>query len=253
VKFIGLGYHREMEPALLHHRSLAEIIPADAFVGAGLILPHPGPADNRRGSTSLQRFLFGIRPLRWDGTCPIAEITAIGGRIETFDASLSDGVQREACEEVGCDVRLASCSRTLLSRGPGELETTAIEGSEQPAAVVFRYYKAPAHQPWNAPSPGHPNYRPPSCIILFLGELTGEPLPSEELPTLIWLTPEQILETARRDVLFSELLASGTPVLRLREGYPADEHWARLTDSQEALALSLGDSAIDFFQQLQRL
>jgi 8-oxo-dGTP pyrophosphatase MutT (NUDIX family) len=191
--------------------------------------------------------------LRWDETRPIAEITAIGGRIEAFDASLSDGVQREACEEIGCDVRLVSCSRTLLSRGPGELETTAIYGSEQPAAVVFRYYKAPAHQPWSAPRQGHPNYHPPSCIILFLGELAGEPQPSEELPTLVWLTAEQILETARRDIPFGELLAAGAPVMRLWEGYPADEHWARLTDSQEALALSLGDSAIDFFQRFQRL
>jgi 8-oxo-dGTP pyrophosphatase MutT (NUDIX family) len=230
-----------MESPDLHFRSLDDVIPPDAFVGAGIILRHRG------------RFLFGIRPLRWDGARPTAEITAIGGRIEPYDASLSDGVQREACEEIGCEVRLAPCSRTLLSHGPDELYYAAIDGAEQPAAVVFRYYKAPAHQPWNAPLPGHPNYRPPSCIVLFLGELAGDPLPSEELPTLIWLTPEQILETAQQDIPFGQLVAAGAPVRRLHEGYPADGNWARMTDSHEALALSLGEAAVDFFQQLQRL
>jgi 8-oxo-dGTP pyrophosphatase MutT (NUDIX family) len=230
-----------MELPVYHPRSLSELIPPDAFVGAGVILRHRG------------RFLFGIRPLRWDGERATAEITAIGGRIEASDTSLSDGVEREACEEIGCDVRLELCARTLLSHGPGELEYAAIDGVEQPAAIVFRYYKAPAHQPWNAPRPGHPNYRPPSCIILFLGELEGDPQPSEELPTLIWLTPEQILQTAYRDIPFADLLADGAPVLRLHPGYPADDHWARMTDSQEALALSLGEAAIGFFHDLQRL
>jgi len=230
-----------MEQPVSHHSSLSELIPADAFVGAGVILRHRG------------RFLFGIRPLRWDGERATAEITAIGGRIEASDASLSDGVEREACEEIGCDVHLEPCERTLLARGPGELSYAAIGGAEQPAAIVFRYYKAPAHQPWNAPRLGQPNYRPPSRIMLFLGELTGEPQPSEELPTLIWLTPEQILQTARQDIPFGELLAAGAPVLRLHAAYPAADDWARLTDSQEALALSLGDAAIEFFQGLQRL
>ena len=231
-----------MEQPVSQYSSLSELIPPDAFVGAGVILRHRG------------RFLFGIRPLRWDGERATAEITAIGGRIEASDASLSDGVEREACEEIGCDVRLEPCERTLLSRGPGELEYAAIGGAEQPAAIVFRYYKAPAHQPWNAPRLGHPNYRPPSCIVLFLGELgDGEPQPSEELPALIWLTSEQILQTARQDIPFAELLAEGTPVLRLYAAYPAGDHWARLTDSQEALALSLGEAALDFFHGLQRL
>ena len=230
-----------MEQGEAAHRQLADFIPEDAFVGAGLILRQRG------------LFLFGIRPLRWDGQRPTVEITAIGGRIETQDASLSAGVQREACEEIGQSVSFIPCTRTLLVRGYGDLEWASIHGEEKPAAIVYRFYKAPAHQPWNAPGVGQPNYRPPSCIVLFLAELNEQPQLTEELPALIWLTPEQILETARRDIRFGDLLEAGIPILRLRQDYPAPEHWARLTDSQEALALSMEEAVLDYYYRLLRL
>ena len=230
-----------MEPDAIHPRLLAEFIPKDAFVGAGLILRHRG------------LFLFGVRPLRWDGDRPMAEITGIGGRIEAQDNSLSAGVQREACEEIGHPVRIIPCECTLLVRGHNEQEWASISGAEQPVAIVYRYYKAPPHQPWNAPAFGQPNYRPPSCIVIFLAELENEPQLTEELPALVWLTPEQILQTARQDICIGELLAAGMPIMRLRQDYPVREHWARLTDSQEALALSLDEGTLEFYNRLLRL
>ena len=62
------------------------------------------------------------------------------------------------------------------------------------------------------------------ALCLFLGELTGEPQPSEELPTLIWLTPEQSCKPPARTSRLASCWLQGrrccacrtaTPPLRL--------------------------------------
>jgi hypothetical protein len=62
-----------------------------------------------------------------------------------------------------------------------------------------------------------------------------------ELPQLIWLTAEQVLETARRDITLGELLAGGSELIHGTSPSPLLETQTRMTDSQEALALALGD------------
>lgn len=211
---------------------LADLLPSNSFLGTSLILHQAGC------------FLFGIRPPKLFADQTILEITGIGGRVETFDHTLSEGVQREACEEIAAPVSLLPCPNTLVVRGLHDIQEISLEGPERPAALVFRRHRTPPHQPW------HRDYSDSGCIAVFLGSLAGEPIPSEEIPHLIWLKPEQILLTARQDVTLGDLLAGGAGLYSLSDHNLGLDLPTRLTDSQEALALALGDTACAFYQSL---
>lgn len=222
---------RESEPV----QNLADLLPKDAFIGTSLILR----ADSR--------FLFGLRPLKRDAAGPILELTGIGGKLEPQDPTTIAGVQREAQEEIGRSVRLLSCPQTLIVRGYDQLEFVRLTGPEQPAAVVFRYHRTPAHNPWHAQNQGL------TCLVVYLGELIDEPTPTPEIPHLLWLPARLILETARRDVALGELLLEGATLVRGPQELPSLKVPVRLTDSQEALAIALGDWTIDFYHGLPDL
>jgi hypothetical protein len=202
---------------------LADIIPGDIFIGTSLII--------RRED----RFLFGIRPPKlWQGHT-VLELTGIGGGLEKEDGSFSSGVQREAQEEIDCKVKLVPVKNTLIVRGPDDVNSLALSGVERPAAIVYRNWRTPPHRPW------HPDNQGPACLVVFLGELIGWPRPAMELPHLIWLSAEQVLLTARRDVIFGDLLSAGSELIPGSSLSPQMESLTRMTDSQEALALALGD------------
>ncbi|GEM_PF-712740 len=213
---------------------LSDIVPDDTFVGTSLILRQGG------------RFLYGIRPPRAEGSRQIIELTGIGGGIEDEDESLVAGVLREAQEEIGCGVRLLPCPETIIVRSQGDVERATLRGKERPAAVVFRYYyRTPPHQPWHEDNQGE------ACLVVYLAELDGQPWPTMELPALIWLKPIHILETAQRDVPLSKLLSSGAELVEGKSGLLPEHSWARMTDSQEALALALGDDGLSFYTGLK--
>jgi len=71
-----------------------------------------------------------------------------------------------------------------------------------------------------------------------------------ELPALIWLTPQQVVDTTRDDVLLCQLLDAGVELVEARPASMPETAWVRLTDSQEALALALGDKALSFYRAL---
>ena len=213
-------------------QSLRAIVPDDIFIGTSLIL--------RQG----ERFLYGVRPVREVAGRLILELTGIGGGLEEEDKSLAAGVLREAQEEIGCAVRLLPCPNTLIVRSQNDVAHVVLEGDERPAAVVFRNYRTPPHQPW------HENNRGPACLIVFVAALEGQPWPTRELPYLLWLTPEQVLATAQDDVPLSRLLSRGAELVVEDFGPPPESSWVRLTDSQEALALALGDSTPAFYNSL---
>jgi 8-oxo-dGTP pyrophosphatase MutT (NUDIX family) len=212
--------------------SLREIVPDGVFVGTSLIL--------RQGD----RFLYGVRPAREEEGRLILELTGIGGGLESYDQSLAAGVLREAQEEMGCSVHLIPCSQTLIVRGQNYVEQVMLEDDERPAAVVFRNYRTPPHQPW------HEDSRGSACLIVFVAELAGQPWPTVEHPYLMWLTPEQILATAQADLPLHKLLSDGAGLVVGEAGPPPVSSWLRLTDSQEALALALGEQAPAFYRSL---
>jgi 8-oxo-dGTP pyrophosphatase MutT (NUDIX family) len=174
----------------------------------------------------------------------VIELTGIGGAVEEVDASLSAGAMREAREEIGCSVRLIPCQRAIIVRSRDDIGWLAMQGRERPAAVVFRNYRTPPHKPWHEDNQGE------ACLIVFLAELKGRPWPAMELPSLIWLDPAQILETARYDVPLGRLLSTGAELIVGGAGPPPKTSRVRLTDSQEALALALGDEAPSFYESL---
>jgi hypothetical protein len=209
---------------------LSRLVPKGVFVGTSLLLRRDG------------RFLYGVRPARAEGRRQVAELTGIGGALEEEDASLTDGVLREAVEETGCAVRLLPCSETVVVRAMERVEQVALQGEERPAAVVFRRYRTPPHQPWHEDGEGE------GCLVVFLGELDGQPRPVMELPALVWLRPVQVVQTARQDVRLGRLLDSGAELIENEPGILARTTWVRLTDSQEALVLALGDDALPFYE-----
>jgi 8-oxo-dGTP pyrophosphatase MutT (NUDIX family) len=206
-----------------------------------LILREPQAPPHRGG-----RFLYGVRPTRTEGSRLILELTGIGGAIEKEDRSLTDGALREAWEEIGCPVRLLPCHETIVVRGPRDVARVQLSGEERPAAAVFRGYRTPPHQPWREGSKGR------TCLIVFLAELDGEPKPvaESELPGLLWLKPAHIVHVAREDIPLHRLLALGAELIERETARLPREAWARLTDSQEALALALGSAAIAFYQAM---
>jgi len=210
--------------------ALADIIPKDIFIGTSLII--------RRED----RFLYGIRPPKlWRGRWVI-ELTGIGGSLEKEDESLSSGVQREAREEIDCEIRLVPAKTTLIVRGLDDVSRLALSGSERPAALVYRNWRTPPHQPWHRDNQGS------ACLVVFLGKLLDRPRPAMELPQLIWLSAEQVLETARRDVTLGDLIAGGSELISGPLPSPQLETLTRLTDSQEALALALGDETPEVYR-----
>lgn len=211
---------------------IQDILPAGIFLGTSLILRNEG------------RFLFGVRPPKQIAGQTVLEITGIGGRLEPFDPNLSAGVMREACEEISSRINLLPCSRTVVVRGPSDIQEVRLEDKEQPAAIVFRAHRTPPHNPW------HPDHQDTGCIIVFLAELLGLPTPSPEIPFLIWLSPQQIISAAKTDLPIGSYTSNGAKILVGPIQMPAPITITRLTDSQEALALALGKKAAIFYQSL---
>jgi hypothetical protein len=213
-------------------QKLSSLVPEDIFIGTSLVL------------YERDRFLFGIRPRKFDRGRAVFELTGIGGGIEEYDASYSAGARREALEEIRCPVTITPSEQTLVVRNVNDIEQVSISGDERPLAIVFRNHRTPAHRPW------HPVNEGSACQIIFHGVILGQPVPTMELPYLIWIKPEQIRQTARRDLQIGDLLAKGGVLVASDYGTPPKDGWARLTDSQEALAIALGDEAIDFYSSL---
>lgn len=213
-------------------RSLLQLVPEGMFAGTSLILRQSG------------RFLYGVRPPRVEGLRQVIELTGIGGGLEDEDKSLTACVLREAREEMGCNVRLLPCRETVVVRGQNRVQRVELQGEELPVAVVFRRFRTPPHQPWHEDNQGE------ACLVVFLAELDGQPWPEMELPALIWLKPTHVIQTARQDVPLSRLLASGAELVERVSGLLPRTAWVRLTDSQEALVLALGDDALSFFETM---
>ena len=211
--------------------SLADLIPADLFVGTSLIL--------RRGD----RFLYGIRPVKMTGKTQILELTGIGGGLEDEDASYTAGARREALEEIDSDVAIVDCHATWIVHGPNQVERVELSGTDRPAALVYRHYRTPAHQPWHVQNQGS------AWLVVFLGQLLERPLPTMELPWLIWLPANLIIQSARWDMPLRDLLANGAELISGPSDPPPAQALTRLTDSQEALILALGDKAAGAYEE----
>jgi 8-oxo-dGTP pyrophosphatase MutT (NUDIX family) len=151
------------------------------------------------------------------------------------------GALREAHEETGCDVRILDCRLTLVVSGRDQIVQVPLDEATNPAAVVFRRHRTPAHQPW------HQQHQGDYCAIVFLAEVLGEPYPRGELPALIWLEPDMAVKCARQDIGLMALLAQGAEVVARQDARWDSSSLVRLTDSQEALILALGDDAVTFY------
>jgi len=221
--------------------TLDDLLPAEGITGASLILA--GGTPPIQGTSSL---LYGCRPVSYHSGRAIVEITGIGGRMEATDESAMDAAQREAWEEVGCEVEIIPQRETYVVRGVADVQRIALPDEPAPAALVFRRHGTPPHQPW------HEVHQGDVSILVFQAHLLGEPRPTGELPALLWLSPTQVVATAERDVPLRQLLQGGATLLERDLGRTPRDSLARLTDSQEALVLALGNDALAYYQRLCR-
>ena len=211
---------------------VSDLLAPKAFLGVGLILRQPGG------------FLFGIRPPKQHSSQIILEITGIGGKMEAGDASLAHCARREAYEEISAAIRILPCPHALVVRSLDQVQEVTFEGIDRPAALVFRGHRTPPHQPFISVQPDD------GCVVVFLAELIDSPTPSPEIPYLIQLSPSQIFSAAQADLPISDLLKGGGLLLPGPFPPPDPAALARLTDSQEALALALGRRAESFYLSL---
>ncbi len=217
------------------NRTLDEIIPDNIFVGTSLILRQKG------------LFLYGMRPEKKESEKSIIELTGIGGGVEKEDENYSAGVRREAEEEIGSRLEIIDCKQTVLVRGLNDVEWLKLEGKERPAAIVFRNYRTPPHNPWHEQNVGE------ACLIVYFAELLDNPKPMMELPWLIWLKISQVLETAQKDVRLDELIEGGAVLFGGDNELPELTNWIRMTDSQEALGIALGSSLVSFYETVGKI
>ncbi len=218
---------------------LAELLPKDMFLGTSLIL-----RGGRKPTQGMASLLYGVRAPKAEGGQQVLEVTGIGGRLEGDDASPAAGVLREALEETGCRVRLLRCRETLVVRSQRDVMTVKLSGARRPAAVVFRHYGTPPRDPWSDKHSGA------MCVVVFAGELRTQPHPAMELPALIWLTTEQVVQLARRDVVLQGVLDGGAELVEERPQSVPRNALLRLVDSQEALVQALGNNALAFYTKL---
>jgi 8-oxo-dGTP pyrophosphatase MutT (NUDIX family) len=221
-----------------HVVTLCDLLPAEGITGASLILT--SGACPVQGTSGL---LYGCRPVSYQGGSAVLEITGIGGRVETTDASAMAAAQREALEEIGCEVEIIPQSETYVVRGAADVGRIALPDDSAPAALVFRRHRTPPHRPW------HEVHQGDVCILVFRAHLLGDPRPTGELPALLWLSPTQVVATAERDVPLLQLLDGGATLVEREPGQTPRDALARLTDSQEALVLALGNDALAYYQR----
>jgi len=219
--------------------SLAELLPDGMFLGTSLILRRGGGCP--KGVASL---LYGVRAPRPEGSHQVLEVTGVGGALEDSDPSPAAGVLREALEETGCKVRLLQCCETLVVRSENDMAPVRLSGVERPAAVVFRHHGTRPRKPWSDEHLGR------LCAVVFAGEVCTEPRPAMELPALIWLTPEQVVNLVHRDIMLQDILDGGARLLERRRRLLPRSGWLRLVDSQEALVLALAGDALSFYSGL---
>jgi 8-oxo-dGTP pyrophosphatase MutT (NUDIX family) len=209
------------------------LIPAGCFIGTSLILPDQG------------LFLFGIRPPKRVNGDVIMEITGIGGGLEPGDETVFDGARREAREEIGTEVRLAASDDTLIVYSREQHSWVRAAGEARPAALVFRGYRTPVHHPW------HHSHQGQAALIVFWASMLGRPTPCGELPALIWLSPQQILDTSLEDIPLAALTSAGARLHTRGEGGLPQSVGMRMTDSQEAIAIALGQATLEFYSHLE--
>lgn len=102
----------------------------------------------------------------------------IGGGINEGESAI-DALQREAMEEMGCQIALCDAPVTYAV-GPD-------------CRVVEMEWQAPGARPvlvWEACLPG---LVPGRCVAVFRGRAVGEPIPGD-LPALLCVTPELLFK-----------------------------------------------------------
>ena len=182
---------------------LSDLIPPGAETGSGLALRHRG------------RYLFELAGPRYASPSGATFYAGIGGHLEpgeTWPAC----AQREAREELGCEVKIRPAERTAYIARDGELRLVAVDDEPRPLCIYELWN--PPDGPWNERGEGYIYY-----IVVYEATLddAAEPRP-RDVDGILWLAPELVPRTAQAPMTLASLLESGAK-LAARELFPG--HW----------------------------
>ena len=183
---------------------LSDLIPPGAETGAGLALQHRG------------RYLFDLAgPRRYASSSGATFYAGIGGHLEPGETWLACA-QREAREELGCDVsiRPAACTAYIARDGAWRL----LPVNDEPRPLCIYELWNPPNAPWNQRGQGYIYY-----IVVYEATLDEaiEPQP-RDVDGILWLTPALVARTARASMTLASLRESGAQ-LAMRDPFP--EYW----------------------------
>ncbi|MBI2464596.1 NUDIX domain-containing protein [Candidatus Shapirobacteria bacterium] len=157
--------------------------------GIGLIVTHEN------------RYLFTIGHERfWTLSIDPPEVTysACGGHRE-FGESFPQCAQREGSEELGIEVELIPSPETVFYRfRTDDTEKVGIRDTCAPWLI----YDMPVRR----------NFGYSVCV--YPARLSSTPFPSREVPALLYLTPQQVVDTIDRPL--DEFLRSGAEIVEQR-------------------------------------
>jgi 8-oxo-dGTP pyrophosphatase MutT (NUDIX family) len=182
--------------------TIADFAPEGVETGVGLALQEVG------GDAQPKRYLFFLA-----GTghhCPPGELfyAGIGGHREAGEGWLACA-QREAREEIGTQVEIASAPVTWYVSHAGAVRRAEVVDRPRPWALYEMIH------PPDTPRAGQ-LYR----IVVYRARLSGSPrdLPRDEVRGVIALTAAQVMDGLERKLTLAELIEGGGAVVAGGEG-----------------------------------
>ena len=127
----------------------------------------------------------------------------VGGNLEDGETPIA-GLQREACEEIGCGLRLESASQTIEISPEGRPQTIPwAEAGPRPILT------------WEGRGPGHiPNAK----VAVYIAQPDGMPEPGD-LPAILRTGVTDMLRIGSTPMTVADFIAGGAQ-LRQREPIP---------------------------------
>ncbi|MDO8537753.1 MAG: NUDIX domain-containing protein [archaeon] len=168
------------------------------ITGTGLILPF--------FRENVIKYAFCIvKDAYWkiDSNDYLIEFSGIGGKLEGKETH-SQAIIREACEEIGCKVKLLHSHKTFfLDLRNGKIQTRKLKNFPAPI-IKFKKIINTTLGPRLL------------CNVVWLAVTEGEPKPSSEVPAIIFLTEELLNRTLERNITLQELLSNGAELIEAK-------------------------------------
>ena len=160
-------------------------------------------------------------------------VGCIGGTIE-HDEPPEEALQREAREEIGCEIRWQSAKKPF---------SVSPNGTVSPVSACD--ILDGVHFFWGGDAPRHV---PGAKVAVFVGEPTDRPAP-KDLPALLYMTLATLIDVAAPTTTVAHAIEMGASVVE-RQELPRDATLSFV--GTPAVLISLKERSPDLFEQFVR-